>query len=102
MMRVVPGLRAFLLALSLSAALASCAAGGSTLRVQCNVPEASVLVDDVLVGRASEWAKTEQRIRAGFRRVEIRHPGYYPVYAELDLREGGDAVVKAEMRPVLE
>ncbi len=76
--------------------------GAAAFRVESNVPDASVLIDDVLVGRASEWAGEGKHLRPGFHRVEIRYPGYYSYYAEVDLAEGGSAVVKATLRPFLE
>jgi hypothetical protein len=92
------------------AALASLALGAcATLRrptasfaVRCNVPEAAVLVDDVLVGRASEWAPPGRPIRPGFHRVELRHPGYFSHYSEVDLPTGGQATVSAELHPLLD
>jgi hypothetical protein len=95
--------------LSLSVGLAACAHAPSgpaiSLRVETNVPDATVWIDDVLVGRAAEWTANGQQvrhIRAGFHRVEIRAPGYYSVYKELDGVDGSVAIVKAELRPLLD
>ena len=76
--------------------------GSSTLHVLCNVPEAAVLLDDAVVGRVAEFAKQDKSIRAGFYRVEIRHPSYYPYYVEITAPEGGTAAVKAELHPLLD
>ena len=73
-----------------------------TLRVQCSVPDAAVLLDDVLVGRASDLGKAGQSLRPGFYRVELRHPGYYSYFAEIDVPEGGTTDVKAELHPLLD
>ena len=73
-----------------------------TLKIECNVPQAAVLLDDELVGRAGELAKTGKTLRPGFYRVEIRDPGYYPFFAEIDVPEGGGAVVKAQLYPLLD
>lgn len=73
-----------------------------TLHVQCNVPDAAVLLDDAVVGRASDLAKTGKSLRPGFYRVELRHPGYYSYFAEIDVPEGGATAVKAELHPLLD
>jgi hypothetical protein len=72
------------------------------LTVACNVPEAAVLLDDDVVGRAGELQKTGKSLRPGFYRIEIRQPGYYPYFAEVDIPEGGAAAVKAELHPLLD
>jgi protein-S-isoprenylcysteine O-methyltransferase Ste14 len=76
--------------------------GAATLRVECNVPDAAVLLDDGLRGRVSDLAKQDKVIRAGFYRVEIRHPGYYSYFTEITVAEGGVAAVKAELHPLLD
>jgi len=78
------------------------AEGTATLRVACNVPDAAVLLDDSLLGRASEVAKSDKSIRPGFYRLEIRHPGYYSYFTEVTVAEGGVAAVKAELHPLLD
>ena len=75
---------------------------GVALHVDANVPDATVWVDDVLVGRTSEWAHDGRHLRAGFHRIEIRAPGYYSVYREIEQPDGGHADIKATLRPVLE
>jgi hypothetical protein len=84
--------------------LASCAhaPAGVALHVDANVLEATVWVDDVLVGRASEWAHDGRHLRAGFHRIEIRASGYYSVFQEIEQPDGGLATVKATLRPLLE
>lgn len=74
----------------------------ASLRVECNVPDAMVLLDDALVGKASDLAKKDRSIRPGFYRVELRHPGYYSHFAEISVEEGGGATVKAELHPLLD
>lgn len=76
--------------------------GMATLQVECNVPEAVVLLDDAMVGRAGELKKTSKSIRPGFSRVEIRQPGYYPYFTEINVAEGGAVAVKAELHPLLD
>ena len=72
------------------------------LTIDCNVPEAAVLLDDAVVGRAGELKKSAKSLRPGFYRVEIRHPGYYSYFTEINVAEGGAAAVKAELRPLLD
>jgi hypothetical protein len=76
--------------------------GAVAFRVDSNVEDATVWVDDVLVGKASDWAKDGKHIRAGFHRIEIRHPGYYSFFQEVELPEGAHTIVKAQLRPTLE
>ena len=97
-------------ALFLSVAIVGFCIGCATMRfeesgvltVECNVPEAAVLLDDDLLGRAGELQKTAKSLRPGFYRIEIRQPGYYPYFAEVDIPEGGAAAVKAELHPLLD
>jgi hypothetical protein len=92
-----------LFAVSLFAGCASLRSEGSVVfRVECNVPDAAVLLDGVLMGRASQWAKPDRFIRPGFYRVEIRHPNYYSHFEEITVADGGSATVKAELHPLLE
>jgi hypothetical protein len=76
--------------------------GSAAFRVECNVPDATVLLDDVPMGRVSQWAKPDRFIRPGFYRVEIRHPSYYSHFEEITVADGGSALVKAELHPLLE
>jgi hypothetical protein len=71
------------------------------VRVDCNVPDATVWIDDILVGTTSSWHAPRQ-IRAGFHRVEIRHPGYYSFFQEVELPGGSDVVVDAKLRELIE
>jgi PEGA domain. len=76
--------------------------GAASLHVECNVPDAAVLLDDALMGRVSDLVKKDKFIRPGFYRVEIRHPGYYSHFTEITVAEGGVAAVKAELHPLLD
>jgi hypothetical protein len=86
--------------------ITSCAAlqpdAAASLQIECNVPEAAVILDDVMLGRASEFSTGERFIRPGFYRVEIRHPNHYTYFAEFDVASGGLASLKAVLHPVLE
>jgi hypothetical protein len=76
--------------------------GAAAFRVESNVPDATVWVDDVLIGKVSDWARDGRHIRSGFHRIEIRHPGFYSYFQEVELPEGSHAVVKAELRQLIE
>jgi hypothetical protein len=99
-----PALASLLLALLLMLSF-SCAhslgANAINLRVDCNVPEATVWIDDVLVGTAKSW-RSERSIRAGFHRIELRHPGYYSFFQEVELPGGSQVVVNAKLRELVE
>jgi hypothetical protein len=75
---------------------------GASFAVQCNVPDAAVLVDDVMVGLVSEWSPPGRPIRPGRHRVEVRHPGYFSYYAEVQVSEGHPAQVAAPLHPLLD
>ncbi len=68
---------------SMLVGLLSCAqtlsSSAIAVRVDCNVPEATVWIDDVLVWTTSSW-RSPRQLRAGLHRVEIRHPGYYSFF----------------------
>ena len=67
------------------------------MRVQSNVPDATVWIDDVLVGTAKDWNKDGRQIRAGFHRIEVRHPGYYSFFQEVEVAGGSKVVVNAKL-----
>jgi hypothetical protein len=77
--------------------------GGNAInvRVECNIGDASVWIDDVLVGTAKSW-QSERSIRAGFHRFELRHPGYYSFFQEVELEGGSHVVIKAPLRELVE
>ena len=89
-----------------AAALAGCAhtlsSGAAGVRVECNVPDASVWIDDLLAGNAREWKSEGHQIRAGFHRIEIRHPGYFSFFQEVELPPGSRTVVNARLRELLD
>jgi hypothetical protein len=85
--------------------IASCAPAlpeGGGVRIDCNLTDASVWIDDVPMGNASTWKAEGRQIRAGFHRVEIRRPGYYSVFKEIDLPAGGQALVVAKLRETID
>jgi hypothetical protein len=76
--------------------------GAAGVRVECNVPDASVWIDDLLAGSAKEWKSEGHQIRAGFHRIEIRHPGYFSFFQEVELPPGSRTVVNAKLRELLD
>jgi hypothetical protein len=93
------------LALFASVGIASCAHAlpeGGGFRVDCNLSDATVWIDDVPMGNASTWKTEGHQIRAGFHRVEIRRLGYYSVFKEIDLPAGGRALVVAKLRETID
>jgi hypothetical protein len=106
MTRIVRWARALIGAAALSLLGAGCAhtlePGEVGVRVECNIPDASVYIDDLMVGNAAEWKKEGHQIRSGFHRIEIRAPGYYSFFQEIELPAGAHAVVNANLREVLD
>ena len=72
------------------------------MRVESNVPDATIWVDDVLVGTVAAWAREGRHIRAGFHRVEIRAPGYYSVFQEVEQPDGGQRRRQGDAAALLE
>ena len=98
--------RAGLLGLCL---LAGCATSlksvGVAFHVDSNVPDATVWIDDILVGRVVEWQRQGQGaryIRPGFHRIEIRHPNYYSYFAEIEPAAGTTTSVNAQLHQLLQ
>ena len=79
------------------------AAGESVaLRVETNVPDAIVWVDDRLVGTAASLVSSGTRLRVGFHRIEIRHPSHYSFFTEVDPKRGEDVVVRAQLHELVQ
>jgi hypothetical protein len=98
--------QALFVGIAFALGLASCAhlstPAGVALRVESNVPDATIWVDDVLVGTVAAWTREGRHLRAGFHRVEIRAPGYYSVFQEVERPDGGQATLAVTLRPLLE
>jgi hypothetical protein len=87
------------------AAVSGCATvrpPSATLAVRCNVPDASLVVDDTPVGQTAAWAPPGHPLPAGFHRLEIRHPSYYSHYAEVTLAPGASASLSIDLHPLLD
>jgi hypothetical protein len=78
--------------------------GGDSVpfRVETNVADATVWVDDRLVGSALSLAASGTRVRVGFHRVEIRHPTHYSFFKEIDPKNGDDVVIRADLHELLQ
>jgi hypothetical protein len=59
----------------------------ATLSVTCNVPDASLWIDDAFMGTVSHWGKGAP-MPIGFHRIEVRHPTHFSFVAEGNPREG--------------
>lgn len=85
----------------------SCATIGSGppsvgLQVAGNAPDATVWIDDRLSGRLSDFARPGKRLPLGFHRVEVRAPGYYSQFEEIEARAGSDVAIRADLRAMLD
>jgi hypothetical protein len=89
------------LAGALGCATLAVPSGKVAFRVDGSLQDATIWIDDILVGKAADW-KDGKNIRSGFHRIEIRRPGYYSFFQEVELPDGGHAVVNAQLRPVIE
>jgi hypothetical protein len=92
---------AVVLALSCATA-ARFAAPTAPLRIACNVADASVWIDDHLIAQVTVFAKTEKRLAVGFHRIEIRAPGYYSQFEEVEARPDIPIEIKASLRELLD
>jgi len=89
------------------ASLSACATLGQPkilvpFRVEVNVPDATVWVDDQLVGSVTAVARQGTFLRAGFHRVEVRHPDYYSFFAEVTPKQGEPVLIHAELHALLQ
>jgi hypothetical protein len=67
-----------------------------------NVPDATVWIDDHMMGTVAELARAPRRIAAGFHRVEIRSPGFESHFQELDVQPDAPQVVHFDLHDVLQ
>jgi hypothetical protein len=103
-MTATSGLHALVLAVLLFLACATLPAAPPTvaLGITSNVPDASVWIDDHLVAAVSTFSKSEKRLPVGFHRVEIRAPGYYSWFAEVEAQANAPIALHAPLHPLLE
>jgi hypothetical protein len=67
-----------------------------------NVPDATVWIDDRMMGTVVELTRAPRRIAAGFHRVEIRSPGFESHFQELDVRPDAPQIVHFDLHEVLQ
>ena len=89
------------------AGVAGCATIGSNvpsvpLRVEVNVVDATVWIDDHLAGSAMTLSKPGTRMRVGFHRVEIRHPAYYSYFTVVKPALGDEVVIRAQLHELVQ
>jgi len=94
-------------ALFAGAAFPGCATLGAPkdvvpFQVDVNVPDATIWVDDHLVGSASVLAKGGTFLRAGFHRIEVRHPDYYSYFTEVTPKHGEPVLIHAQLHALLQ
>lgn len=98
--------RMFVLVATAFAALSCATVGSGTpsipLRVEVNVPDATVWIDDHLVGSAMALSKPGTRLRVGFHRVEVRHPAYYSFFMEVKPTAADDLVIRAHLHELIQ
>ncbi len=81
--------------------LAGCAAtrprvGG--VRVEINVPEATLIVDEEVRGPVRAYERDYLRLPPGPHRLTFEHPDYFTEYVEVDVVENMGMAVRLEMR----
>jgi hypothetical protein len=73
----------------------------ATLAVACNVPDASLWIDDAFMGTVSTFRKGAP-MPVGFHRIEIRHPAHFSFFAEVNPQEGEVIRIPAVLHPQLD
>jgi hypothetical protein len=94
-------------ALFAATSLPACATLGAPtgvvpFHVEVNVPDATIWVDDHLVGSSSVLAKDGTFLRAGFHRIEVRHPDYYSYFTEVTPKQGEPVLIHAQLHALLQ
>ena len=84
-------------------AAAGCAApaagaGLGGVRLTSGVPEASLFVDDELLGTVADYEGLSIRLPPGTHRIVLDHPDYHPEEIEVTVSEGMATAVTLEMR----
>ena len=84
-----------------------CATAGSwqqaaPLRVAGNVPDATIWVDDHLIGRLADFSKSPKRLPAGFHRLEVSAPGYYSSFHEVVAKSGTEVSIRADLHEIIQ
>lgn len=72
------------------------------IHVTSNVPDATVWIDDHLVAPVSDFGKQQKRLVVGFHRLEVRAPGYYSHFEELEAKPNTPLDLNAPLHPLLD
>lgn len=91
----------WLLTFSLALGLAACGAatqrpGG--VRVETNVPDAILLVDEETRGPVRAYEREYVRLPPGAHRLLLEHPDYFTEYIDINVVENMGMAVRLEMR----
>lgn len=102
--RPSPGglLASLLLACALGCATAGAPAPSVAVQISGNVPDATIWIDDRLSGRVADFSKPGRRLPVGFHRVEVRAPGYYSHFQEIDAKPGAPVTIRADLHELLD
>ena len=71
------------------------------IRITGNDPDATVWIDDRLAGRLADFSKSGKRLGLGFHRIEVRAPGAYSFFQEVEVKPGSDVAIQAVMHELL-
>ena len=91
-------------------AVSSCSTGPSTekigqrgvLRFQCNVPNASLSIDETHVGPIGMFVKSGVLLRPGTHRIVVHKVGYFKVYKLIEVAKDQVQLIPIEMVPIPE
>ena len=89
-------------ALGLGCATARSTGPSVGLRIEGSTPDATVWVDDRLVATEQDLARAPRRLSPGFHRIEVRAPGHYSSFHEVDAKPGDDLVIRADLHELVE
>jgi hypothetical protein len=67
-----------------------------------NPPDATVWIDDRMMGTVLELTRAPRRIAAGFHRIEIRCPGFESHFEELDVKPDLPQVIRFDLHEILQ
>jgi len=76
--------------------------GTRGIRLDCNVPEANVFVDDYYLEHCLRWKNRPMPLRPGPHRIEVVADGYYNWYGEVTVADRGFAEVAVRLRRSLD
>jgi hypothetical protein len=101
-MRMLAPLLLGLLMLTGACATMGAAPPSVAVQISGNVRDATIWIDDRLSGRVADFDKPGKRIPLGFHRVEVRAPGYYSYFEEVDAQAGTPVSIRADLHELLD